>query len=155
MAAGSNAQYDETEEQVIELELLLREIWRLLKGQIRAELGGHDVTLVQFYALLALSHGDLTMSELCDRLAIASSTVTDLVDRLERNGFVTRSRDEDDRRMVRLKLSERGFFVLSSVIERRKALLSRVMKDMAPEEVKGLIGLLEKLYSLLARNLSQ
>ena len=38
------------------------------------------------------------MGELCDKLFLTYSTATDLVDRMENHGYVTRQRDPEDRR---------------------------------------------------------
>jgi MarR family transcriptional regulator for hemolysin len=51
---------------------------------------------------------DLTQRELADRLGIEAPTMARHVDRLERDGIVTRTRDDEDRRRQRVRLTARG-----------------------------------------------
>lgn len=51
---------------------------------------------------------DLTLSELARRCELENSTLTPLVDELERHGLATRGRDRDDRRLVRIRLTAAG-----------------------------------------------
>jgi DNA-binding MarR family transcriptional regulator len=67
------------------------------------------ITYPQYLALNALWEcDDLTVSGIAARLALDPSTVTPLVKRLEAAGFVTRRRDPDDERQVRVTLTEVG-----------------------------------------------
>jgi DNA-binding MarR family transcriptional regulator len=50
----------------------------------------------------------LTLGNLSERMGLSSSTITGLVDRLERDGYVRRRRDSGDRRVVRVFLTNEG-----------------------------------------------
>lgn len=60
-------------------------------------------------ALNHLEQGPLTASELGQRLALSSGSVTALADRLERSGLVERSRTSSDRRQVGIALTSSAF----------------------------------------------
>lgn len=67
------------------------------------------LTYPQYLVILALRHEDgLTVGALGDRLFLESNTLTPLVKRLEAAGFVTRRRDSDDERVVRVSLTDKG-----------------------------------------------
>jgi DNA-binding MarR family transcriptional regulator len=71
-----------------------------------AELG---LTYPQYATMLVLWHGDgLSVSELGARLDLDSGTLTPLLKRLEAAGLVTRRRSEEDERVVRIDLTDRG-----------------------------------------------
>ncbi len=71
-----------------------------------AELG---LTYPQYVVMLVLWEGDgLMVSELGERLFLDSGTLTPLLKRLEASGFITRSRDADDERRVRVRLTAAG-----------------------------------------------
>ena len=71
-----------------------------------AELG---LTYPQYVVMLVLWEGDgLMVSELGERLFLDSGTLTPLLKRLEASGFITRSRDADDERRVRVRLTVAG-----------------------------------------------
>jgi DNA-binding MarR family transcriptional regulator len=135
---------------VDDVEMLLARIERLMRTQGRAELADLGVTRDQFHALLALCGSDLTMSELSERLGVKCSTVTDLVDRMERASLAERVRDGDDRRVVRVRITRGGEAVLGRVRERRRRHLGRVLEEMTNEEQATLRDLLARVYSLLS-----
>jgi DNA-binding MarR family transcriptional regulator len=71
-----------------------------------SELG---LTYPQYLVMIVLWEQDgLTVGELGARLDLASSTLTPLIKRLERQDLVVRKRDTDDERKVRVKLSKSG-----------------------------------------------
>jgi len=67
------------------------------------------VTLTQFAALEALYHlGPLFQSELAAKLLKSGGNLTLVVDNLERDGLVSRTRDPADRRYVKVELTPKG-----------------------------------------------
>ena len=52
--------------------------------------------------------GPMASGELCQRMGLANSTATDLIDRMERNGLLERVRDTPDRRVIRLRLTDKA-----------------------------------------------
>jgi DNA-binding MarR family transcriptional regulator len=90
----------------------------------------------QRYLLLLVIKGcsseGMTMTELMERLQLAQSTVTELVDRAESSGLVRRSGTEDGR-VVQVKLTKRGERFLEkaflSVRDDRERLLSHLPRS--------------------------
>ena len=69
----------------------------------------YGITYPQYLALVALSKSDgQTVGELGERLHLESNTLTPLIKRLEAAGHVTRTRDKQDERVVRLSLTASG-----------------------------------------------
>lgn len=135
---------------VEEMEYLLRQVSLLVRQRGRQILSKFDITPPQFNALLELvNHGELTMGELCSRLYLASSTVTDLVDRMERNGLVTRVRDSGDRRVIRLRVLEAGHRLIEAVMDARKAYLSNVLQRVDHDEREGLLQALRHIHQVM------
>jgi MarR family transcriptional regulator, organic hydroperoxide resistance regulator len=68
-----------------------------------------ELTYLQYLVMLVLWEKDgFTVSELGDRLALDSATLTPLLKKLELRKFVLRNRDEKDGRIVRIDLTESG-----------------------------------------------
>ena len=102
-----NNQAGLSKELVAEIEGLLREISVVVKRKGREILNEFPITPPQFTALLWLNdEGDMTIGDLSQKMYLACSTMTDLVDRMEKNGLVERVRDDRDRRVVRIRSSE-------------------------------------------------
>jgi DNA-binding MarR family transcriptional regulator len=77
----------------------------------------------QYQMLLAIrgfEAGELaTIGTLAERLAIKHHSAVELIDRLEKRGYVKRLRDKEDRRQVHVMLLARGEKALASVVEER------------------------------------
>jgi len=72
----------------------------------------------QYLLLLQIAgseRGTATVTELIDRLALTQSTVTELVQRAEQAGLVSRSPAPHDARVVQLRLTEHGAVKLAHV----------------------------------------
>lgn len=68
-----------------------------------------DLTMPQFSVLSILNtEGAVPMTELSDRLHITKPAVTNLVDRLEENGFIKRRSDAKDRRVYLIEIEPKG-----------------------------------------------
>ena len=134
-------------EQIELLERELRHIAALIKQKGREILSNYTITPPQFIALQWLHElGDMTIGDLSNKMYLAFSTTTDLVDRMERNELVQRIRDNQDRRVVRIHLLTEGERIIEEVIEQRQHYLAGIVKDFHIEEVQSLSILLSKLY---------
>jgi DNA-binding MarR family transcriptional regulator len=91
------------------------------------------LTPAQHQLLLAIrGHGDSrgpTISDVADYLFLRHHSAVGLVDRAESAGFVERKEDQEDRRVVRLRLSEKGMGILAALSQAHLEELSR----LAPE----------------------
>lgn len=135
---------------VEDVEYLLRSVAFIVKKRGREILSNFEITPPQFNALLVLiRHGNLTMGELCGQLYLASSTVTDLTDRMEKNELVARERDPADRRVIRLKVKEKGHQLIDTVMKARKEYLAAILHDLDPTERDHLIRALEHIHQLM------
>jgi DNA-binding MarR family transcriptional regulator len=138
------------DDSVIKIERSLRHVAFIIKKRGRDILVDFGITTPQFAALLALRENpNITMGELCDKLFLACSTATDLVDRMEKNGFLERKRDSQDRRVIRLSISERGQQVISEVVAARRRYVSSILEKLDEEEISQLAQSLERLHSLM------
>ncbi len=143
-------QEEEFKDYVEDVEYLLRKVSLIVKKRGRDILKNFDITPPQFNALLVLVfNGELTMGELCRRLYLASSTVTDLVDRMEENGLVRRERDPDDRRVIRLKVEDKGHALIDEVMKARIGYLSCILGKIGEEKREHLRDSLQSLFTLM------
>ena len=97
----------------------------------------------QARVLLLLAAGGMTQREIQERLQIQPGSVSELTGKLELKGFVTRSRDEDDRRRVVLTLTPTGRKAAEAAASRKDV---AVRFDGLTEAERGeLAALLEKV----------
>ncbi|MCU9614055.1 MarR family transcriptional regulator [Caldibacillus lycopersici] len=132
---------------VADIEKDLRYISGLIKQKGREILSNYTITPPQFVALQWLfEEGDMTIGELSNKMYLAFSTTTDLIDRMEKHMLVKRVRDEKDRRVVRIHLLEEGNRIIDEVIKKRQVYLKNILNNFSDEEVGFLKDNLKKLH---------
>ena len=89
------------------------------------------ITGPQLWTLTAISKNEgLSLGELSKKTYLHPSTITGLIDRLEKKGYVERDRDQRDRRVVKLLLTPKG-----------KGLVKRTPNPIQGKMIYGLRGL--------------
>jgi len=122
------------EEKVISIEENFRRASWIVKLKGREILGEFDITPPQFDALYTLfKNKNLTIGELSSKMYLACSTVTDLLDRMERNELVVRVKDEKDRRVVRIRVLEKGQNMIEGVLANRRKYISETLEGLSDE----------------------
>jgi DNA-binding MarR family transcriptional regulator len=101
-----NAKRKRTVDAIVETVIYLyTESRRLTKDRARAYgLTGPQLTVISILSEL----GDLSLSSLSERIRAQNSTVTGIIDRMEREGLVRRERSAEDRRIVLIRLTDKG-----------------------------------------------
>ncbi|WP_448522777.1 MarR family winged helix-turn-helix transcriptional regulator [Pseudothermotoga sp.] len=90
---------------------------------------------VELYALFYLiKYGPCKMKELADALSTTKANVTHLIDTLEKKGFVKRTPDESDRRVIQLRVTQHGERVYNELIEELSKLVERIMSSLDPND---------------------
>ena len=121
----------------------------VLEQRVEARLAEINLSLAKLAALCHLkSAGDsLPLGQLADRLACVKSNVTQLVDRLEADGLVTRSHDPGDRRSRLAVLTEKGREACALGNDIRHRVERELFSVLSPDESLQLRRLLGKLTS--------
>ena len=141
-----------THAQVEELEFLLRKVSAIIKRRGRDILTNFKITPPQFNALLVLrKNGNMTIGELGEAMYLACSTATDLIDRMERNGLVERSRDKNDRRVIRIHVLDKGEEILGQVMIARKKYLQEVLEHVDNDQCQKMIKSMRLLYDKMTK----
>jgi len=142
--------YDEV---IVELEKELRHLCTMIKQKGREILTNFEITPPQFTALQYLIlEENLTIGELSNKMYLACSTITDLVDRMEKNELVKRKRDEKDRRVVRVQLTEKFENINSNFHVKIKKYFEELLSDASSEDSTIIINGLEKLKEVLQKD---
>ena len=100
------------------------------------------------YNILRILRGEgkpLPILEIARRTVTVVPGITGLIDRLERDGLVTRRRSREDRRKVFVQITPKAAEVLARLDEPILQLHRRQLGELSASELKQLIGLLEKV----------
>jgi DNA-binding MarR family transcriptional regulator len=142
----------ETGQTVLEqqVHLQLMRTAEVLGGGISDLLAAHGLSGKQYNILRALRRGEpagLTVSEIASQMTDPRADMTRLLDRLERDGRITRANDKADRRIVRSTLTDSGRTLLAVLDGPVVAEHRRRLGHMTTEELRLLAELLTKARS--------
>ena len=136
--------------------LVIAKSFRALSLVAEQSISNTGLCLTDFAALEALLHkGPLTISEIQDKVRLASGSMTAAVDRLEKLGLVVRKSSPIDRRARVVHLTAEGKRLAASSFERHAKDLEALMSALSEKEMEQLYGSLKKLGLLAAEKLDQ
>jgi len=121
-------------------------------GKLAAQVA-HDrgaITLERARILWQLVEAPRRSGELAQRCALTPASVSELVDSLERDGFVRRSEDRNDRRVVVVEITGRGRREIERVGELMTAPLAKIIAGLSAEKRSRLASALADLQEAFA-----
>lgn len=107
-----------------------------------------DLTLSQYSLLSQLvTLGEVPMTEVSHRMGITKPAVTNLVDKLEKKKFLKRVPHSKDRRVIQLKILEKGTKVVSKLQEQGLAVLLKAFDRFNSAEHETI----DRFYTTLSK----
>jgi MarR family 2-MHQ and catechol resistance regulon transcriptional repressor len=135
--------------------LVIAKSYRALSLLAEQSIANTGLCLTDFVALEALLHkGPLTISQIQDKVRLASGSMTAAVDRLDKLGLVVRKSSPSDRRARVVELTAQGKRLAASCFERHAKDLEALMSALSRKEREQLYESLKKLGLLAAEKLN-
>ena len=144
---GAQADRPPTPEELEATFALFRRIGLGIRGLFAEAMSAHGLTFAQWMLMKQVrARGRLTARELADALDVTPANVTGILDRLEREGLVTRARSGDDRRVVFVRLTDEGHARLDAIRrEGEGRVLATAFEGWSAADVAQLQALLGRL----------
>lgn len=134
---------------------VMRHAQAAVKSRFIQDVVPNKLTIVQFNALQHLHwygrESGMYVSELGEHLGLAHNTVSGLVDRLERHGWVIRRKCEEDRRRARIQLTPQSRELFRERVELVVDFWEQTVGQLSAEEQTSLIASLKKLQHVMAK----
>jgi DNA-binding MarR family transcriptional regulator len=117
------------------------------ENEIEAKLNAAGLSFAKLLALKALADAGepIPLGQLAERLACVKSNITQLIDRLEADGFVARKSDPQDRRAKLAVLTAAGRRACEEGTRVQAEAERDVLAGLSRDELKQLHGLMAKL----------
>ncbi len=107
---------------------------------------GLNLTIPQVKSLFFIvNQGTTNFTKLASALGVTPSNVTAIVDRLVEMGLVSRRQNRNDRRMLMLRVTDKGESIIANLRERRTSHTSEILAGLSEEELEAVhrgLGLL-------------
>ena len=128
-----------------------------LRAEVLEELSAHNpatamrymrhwpagrISLVHLNVIMLLEvEGAMPMRGLAEALDVSQASATGIVDRMEQRGLVERQRDAEDRRVVRVALTEEGRRLVEGMTTERREHMMQLLEELTDAELQAfLIG---------------
>jgi DNA-binding MarR family transcriptional regulator len=121
---------------------LYTESRRLTKG-LASQFGltGPQLTVIK----LLETFDNLSLSSLSERIRAQNSTVTGIIDRMEREGLVRRERSTSDRRVVHIRLSDKGQKLARQIQVEPMEIFRGALSSLTQADLRDLLRIMNKL----------
>lgn len=121
-----------------------------LSQQFRSHFGKLNLTFPQALVLSVLGgEGPMPISQLAERTGSANSTVSGIVDRLEKLGLAKRERSENDRRVIYVSATEKYRALREKAATDVSGYFNSLLDTMAPEDKAMVAEAFQKLDAVL------
>jgi DNA-binding MarR family transcriptional regulator len=116
------------------------------------EPASRQVSMQQLHILMELQErGTLTITTLSAILGISPPSASSIVDRMEQHGLITRVRDESDRRVVRISITDRGAAAAEEVVGLHRERACRLLESMTDDELDHVVQGLAAVRRAISR----
>jgi DNA-binding MarR family transcriptional regulator len=117
--------------------------------QFSDALSQYGITPGQYGVLSCLwENGAATPKELARYLSLENSSISGLLDRLQKQGLIDRLLDPNDRRSIRVVTTQQGTALKEAVLLTVERLNDSILGDLTPDEKVQLAGMLQHIATL-------
>lgn len=110
------------------------------------------LSMRQYQALIILNaSGKLTLAQLCEKLCLAPSTGTELVNRMQGAGFIHKIQEPIDQRQVVLTITPRAQELLAQRQEVLKEMFQKFLDQLPPAEQINFVNYFEHIWALIEK----
>ena len=129
-----------------------RSLSRSLDIRLRNRVG---ITFAQWRVLVLLTktHDGLTQKEIAEGLGLEAPTLIPILDRLQKDGFIERRVDLNDRRNNRIYRANKTFEVWETTLECATKVLTIALTGLQEDKVEVMKEVLEKMWINLQANM--
>ena len=115
-----------------------------LQRLFRLDISINDMTYSQVLAIISIPNDGIEMSELARTLGLDNSTVTRLIVRLEKKGWVGREQSRRDKRAIKVFLKTKGLTIQQDIEKKIESIGEKIKMEIDDEKREST---LEHLYT--------
>ena len=143
---GTKYKGTETERRALDTYIKLTRATECVLERTNRHLAQHRLTVSQFGVLEALYHlGTLSQVDLARKLLKSSGNITTVLQNLERDGLISRERDPNDQRYVRVSITPAGRDLIEKILPQHVAGIVADLQVLSEAEQLQLAELCRKL----------
>jgi DNA-binding MarR family transcriptional regulator len=131
--------------------------YEVLARYLEVQLKRHDVSLIRFNIMSALfrNGGEMTPSEIAENVFREKNSVTAVINTMERQGVVRREPSPEDRRSVRVVITDKGWKEVNRLNPIAQELCREALSCMDRGQVEELVGVMRTLRESLVPKINK
>lgn len=118
----------------------------ILEKIVKKDAQQYGLNISEFAVMELLYHkGGQPINRIQERILIANSSTTYVLDKLQQKGYITRERDEHDKRSMQAVLTTEGNELIEKIFPAHSELLTSLFSDLSDEELTAFRETLKKI----------
>ena len=119
---------------------------KTLEEIIKKDISNHGMKSSDFTVLEALYHkGSQTVREISDAVLINTGSITYVIDKLEKKGYIKRRHCQEDRRVVYIDITDAGTKLMDEIFPKHQQVIEDLFSEITEEEKATVIDALKKV----------
>ncbi|WP_442858754.1 MarR family winged helix-turn-helix transcriptional regulator [Bacillus sp. KH172YL63] len=132
--------------QSLKLFIVLSRAFKALNEEINKNIQENGLNPTEFAVLELLYHkGDQPLQQIGGKILLASGSITYVVDKLEKKGYLKRNACPKDRRVTYAQITENGRELIDDIFPNHEKRIHELMSALSAEEKEETIHMLKKL----------
>ena len=124
-------------EESFEISMLIKEIYSDTMAIVSKSLKGSGLTNQQIMVIKLIAHNKkVNISQLCSEMSLAKGTVSGIVSRMEKAGYVKKVKDEYDNRNTYVTFSDKGIEFAKEFRKEINSSFDKVFENFTYDEIK-------------------
>src|SRR5699024_1852720 len=118
----------------------------VLEKTVKKDAQQYGLNISEFAVMeLLYNKGEQPINRIQERILIANSSTTYILDKLQQKGYIDRKRDENDKRSMKAALTEEGYKLIEEIFPEHSELLASLFSDLSDEELSAFRETLKKI----------
>ena len=132
---------------------IIKSVRKAFRHEFESHFQEFDITGTQGMVIGILAHNEeVKVSDLSEKMCLSVSTVSGILDRLEKKNYIIRKRSTTDRRVVMITLNDKFREDLKCKFDSTQGYLADIIKEGSDEDIEKMFEGLEILNKLIEKN---
>lgn len=137
---------DEQEQESLKLFIVFSRAFAAVLKEVEKDMRSYGLNPTEFAVLELIYHkGEQPIQKIGEKVLIASSSITYVVDKLEEKGYLRRTPSKNDRRITLANITETGSSYMAQIFPKHSAFIHSLMDSLDKEEKDQMLHLLKKM----------
>jgi len=112
-----------------------------------------NLSLMEYLVVFTVYfYGPMKMRDISQKVTLTQSAITVIVDKLEKEGYVRRERDSDDRRVINIISDEKGIEFCAQGLQNLKKMYDKGIEVLTDKEQESFLRMLTKISDSLKQH---